>query len=67
VIDSLLKVMNVYAIPGDTVRYEDGDFTYSFIHTDRITLIDPQNRIRKEYKGSRVNVDEVVEDIKSLM
>lgn len=66
VIDSLLKVMNIYAIPTDTIRYNNKGFTYSFIHTDRITLIDKQSRIRKEYKGSTVDQKEIIDDIKSL-
>jgi protein SCO1/2 len=66
VIDSLLKVMNIYSIPTDTIKYDNGDFTYSFIHTDRITLIDRDSRIRKEYKGSNVNQKEILDDIKSL-
>ncbi len=66
VIDSLLKVMNIYAIPSDTINYDNGGFTYSFIHTDRITLIDKESRIRKEYKGSIVDEKEIIKDIESL-
>ncbi len=66
VVDSLLKVMNIYAIPGDTIRYDSSGFTYSFIHTDRITLIDQQSRIRNEYKGSTVDKKEIINDIKSI-
>jgi protein SCO1/2 len=66
VIDSLLKVMNVYAIPGDTTRFKDGTYTYSFIHSDRITLIDRESRIRKEYNGSHADIEEIVNDIKEL-
>ncbi len=66
IVDSLLKVMNIYAIPGDTIRFDNSGFTYSFIHTDRITLIDKQNRIRKEYKGSTIDKKEIIKDIKSL-
>jgi protein SCO1 len=66
IVDSLLKVMNIYAIPGDTIRYDNNGFTYSFIHTDRITLIDKQSRIRKEYKGSTIDKKEIIKDIESL-
>lgn len=66
VIDSLLKVMNIYAIPSDTINYDNGGFTYSFIHTDRITLIDKESRIRKEYKGSIVDEKEIIKDIESI-
>lgn len=66
VIDSLLKIMNIYAIPSDTIKYDNGNFTYSFIHTDRITLIDKEGEIRKEYKGSIADKNEIINDIKSL-
>ena len=66
VIDSVLKMMNIYAIPSDTIKYDKGGFTYSFIHTDRITLIDKESRIRKEYKGSIVDEKEIIKDIESL-
>lgn len=65
-IDSLLKIMKVHAIPADTVKFENGTFTYSFIHTDRITLIDKQGRIRNEYKGSLAPTKQILDDINSL-
>jgi protein SCO1 len=65
-ISSLLKFMNIYAIPSDTINYDNGGFTYSFIHTDRIELIDRDSRIRKDYKGSIVDQKEIIQDIESL-
>ncbi len=66
VIDTLLRHMRVMAIPGDTTETESGQKVYFFTHTDRITLLDQKGRIRSEYKGSNVNPDIVLTDIKKL-
>lgn len=65
VIKSLLKECNVYAMPGDTTLI-DGDTTYYFIHTDRISIMDPDGKIRAEYKGSTANVKELIKDINRI-
>ncbi len=39
---------------------------YSMMHTDRISLIDENGILRKNYKGSALNIEEIVKDIKSL-
>lgn len=65
-IDILLNEMNVNAFTGDTTYTEDGNPVYFFVHTDRISLIDQQGRIRKEYSGSRINIEEIISDIKYL-
>lgn len=65
VIKSLLKECNVYAMPGDTTVI-DGDTTYYFIHTDRISVMDPDGKIRAEYKGSTANRKELIKDIKKI-
>jgi protein SCO1 len=67
VIDSLIKEMDVIAIKGDTTTAPDGSKTYYMIHTDRISLIDQDGNIRKDYKGSAANIDTVVADVKSLI
>ena len=66
-IDSLLKIMNVYAFPGDTTKEPNGKNFYYMTHTDRITLIDRNGNIREEYKGSHININKLLEDIKSLI
>ncbi|MGE5431481.1 MAG: SCO family protein [Syntrophomonadaceae bacterium] len=65
-IDSLKKQLHYVAIAGDTTYSETGEPSYFFVHTDRITLMDKEGRIRQEYKGSKVNVEEVMKDIKTL-
>jgi len=65
-IKALMKKMQVVAIPGDTSKTPDGDFIYFFIHTDRAFLIDKDNRIRTEYRGSKLDISQAVKDLKAL-
>jgi len=66
VIDKLMKQVGVVAVPGDSTVFPSGKVTYYYVHTDRIQLIDSGGRILKNYPGSSVNVDEIIDDIKSL-
>jgi len=36
------------------------------MHTDRISLIDANGILRKNYKGSTLNIEELITDIKTL-
>ena len=65
-VDTLIHHMNVFAIPSDTTFTKSGQPVYFFTHTDRITLLDQNGRIRNEYRGSKANVAEIVKDIKIL-
>ncbi len=65
-INDLMKKVGVIAIVGDSTTFDDGSKSYYYIHTDRIQLIDQDGRIRKNYLGSKINIDEIVEDIKRL-
>ncbi len=65
-INALMKKMQIIAIPGDTTKTSDGDPVYFFTHTDRAFLIDKDSKIRTEYRASKLNVTEVVDDIRSL-
>jgi len=66
-ISSLMNAVRVFYTPGDSTVFPDGRKIYYFIHTDRISLFDGYGRIRKNYRGSKVNIEEVVNDIKSLL
>lgn len=57
---------DVKAIFTDSTYSDDSELSYNIIHTDRMSLIDQNGRLRNNYKGSVVNLDEVVEDIKYL-
>ncbi|MFA6980525.1 MAG: SCO family protein [Ignavibacteriaceae bacterium] len=65
-VKSLMETFHIVAIPGDTTFTDDGDPVYFFTHTDRITLVDHDQNIRKSYKGSEINLDEIINDIKNL-
>ncbi len=67
VTDSLIHRANVIAVRNDSTVFKDGKKIYYYIHTDRISLIDTGGRIRKNYIGSKINIDEIVNDIKQLM
>jgi protein SCO1/2 len=60
------KAMNFVAAAGDTSYTEDGMPYYFFVHTDRISLIDQEGKIRKNYKGSRIDINEIIKDIKTI-
>jgi protein SCO1 len=64
-IKSLLKDCNIYAIPGDTTIVGK-DTAYFFIHTDRISVMGPDGKIRAEYKGSTANREELIKDINRI-
>lgn len=62
----LLRRFDVRAVATDSVFYEDGEVSYSMMHTDRISLIDREGKLRKNYVGSRINIEELITDIKYL-
>jgi protein SCO1/2 len=65
-IRKILNTMNILAIPGDTAKTENGGIVYFYTHTDRITLIDKDGNIRNEYSGSKANIQQIINDIKTL-
>ncbi len=56
----------VKAILTDSTYDADGELSYNVIHTDRISLIDQDGKLRSNYKGSTANLDMMIEDIKYL-
>jgi protein SCO1/2 len=66
VTDSIIKKVGVWAVPNDSSIFRNGKKIYYYVHTDRIQLIDADGKIRKNYKGSTINVNEIVADIKKL-
>lgn len=65
-VDSLRKLLNIVAVKGDTVLLDSGMPQYYFVHTDRITLVDANGKIRKRYKGSQISLEEIITDTKKL-
>lgn len=58
---------DVKAVPADSSYDAEGNLSYYIVHTDRISLIDQEGVLRKNYVGSIANINEIVEDIKYLM
>jgi protein SCO1/2 len=65
-IDSLMKDVGVVAIVGDSTVTPDGEIINYFVHTDRISLIDEDLKLRKNYVGSKANIEEILNDINAL-
>lgn len=66
VTDALIKEANVLAIVGDSTIIE-GETTYFYVHTDRISLFDRAGNIRNNYLGSQTDIEQVIRDIKILL
>ncbi len=66
IISDLMRRFDVTAIPTDSSYSDDGELSYTIMHTDRIALVDKDSKIRKYYKGSTANISELVNDIKEL-
>lgn len=66
IVEDLCKRFDVKAIKTDEEYSLNGEPSYSMMHTDRISLIDENGILRKNYKGSTLNFDEIIKDIKSL-
>ena len=64
--ESLLKRFDITALNTDSTYFDDGELTYSVMHTDRISLIDNESRLKKNYRGSKVNLEELYNDIIDL-
>jgi len=62
----LMLKFGIKAIPTDSSYDDDGELSYTVIHTDRISLIDQEGRLRSNYKGSTANLEMILEDIKYL-
>jgi len=66
VISDLMKEIGIVAFVSDSTVTSEGDIINYFVHTDRISLIDEELNIRKNYLGSQANIDEIITDINSL-
>jgi protein SCO1/2 len=66
-VNATLKVAGMEAIKDPVDSSGNGEHSYLISHRDRISLADKNGRIRKHYKGSEFNPDELLEDIKRLL
>jgi protein SCO1 len=65
-INALMKRLQIVAVPGDTSKTPDGELMYFFIHTDKAFLIDKDNRVRSEYRGSKLDIAGAIKDLQAL-
>lgn len=62
-VDSLLTSLDIFA---ELAEGESLDDNYVINHTNRISIMDKQGRIRYEYPGTAVPEEHLVEDIETL-
>ena len=65
-INALMKDFGIVAVSGDTTYSESGMPIYFYTHTDRITVVDKNLKIRKNYKGSEIDLPNLIKDIKVI-
>ncbi|GJQ61719.1 MAG: hypothetical protein SCALA702_07720 [Melioribacteraceae bacterium] len=65
-IGDFMKQAGILAVIGDSTVISEEETIYYYVHTDRISLVDPDGFVRKDYKGSEIDINEIVEDIKKL-
>ncbi|MBI2487480.1 MAG: SCO family protein [Deltaproteobacteria bacterium] len=66
-IDSTIKVAGMEAIKGPIEYSENGEPSYEIAHQNRISLVDEKGRIRKHYRGTTFDMEELLGDIKILL
>jgi protein SCO1/2 len=66
-VDTTIKVAGMEAIKGPIVVSEKGETSYEIAHQNRISLADEKGRIRKHYRGTDFDMDELLGDLKSLL
>lgn len=57
----------IKAVKTDSSYDKSGKLHYYITHTDRLTLIDQDGFIKKNYIGSVINIEEIVSDINYLL
>ncbi len=67
VIKKLLDEFNVLAVQADTIYLPNNKVQYYYVHTDRISLLDRKGNLRKNYPGSKIDINEILTDIKELV
>ncbi len=66
-VKSTIKVAGIEAFKGPIEYSPEGKPSYTIAHLDRISLVDKEGRIRKHYKGTTFDMDELLGDMKSLL
>jgi protein SCO1/2 len=66
-VDNALELLEISTLKTPTRFLDNGEAIYFIDHTDRVTLIDREGNIRKQYTGSEFDPEEVAEDVKKLI
>jgi protein SCO1 len=66
-ISELLDRLNIATVKTPSRFTESGHQIYFIDHTDRVTLIDSEGKIRRHYTGSELRSEEVITDIRQLL
>lgn len=66
-VETLLNKLSITTVKTPTRFAEDDTPIYFIDHTDRVTLIDKKGQIRRNYPGSDLRSDEVINDILTLL
>lgn len=66
-VESVLSRLRIGTLKSPTRFTDAGTPVYFIDHTDRVTLIDRKGQIRKNYTGSELKKEEVVNDILALL
>ncbi len=65
-IEPLMEKVGITAFVADSTAFTNGSKVYFYVHTDRIQLFDQKGVLRKNYLGSEIKIDEIMDDIKTL-
>lgn len=66
VVDSLLERLGIQTVKTPTRFSDKGEASYFIDHTDRVSLIDKNGRVRRHYPGSQLDPETVLRDIRKL-
>lgn len=67
VVNQLLDATEIRTLKTPTTFLEGGEAFYFIDHTDKISLIDADGVLRRNYSGSELDIDQVVQDIRTLL
>lgn len=65
-IKRLMTRANIVSVVSDSSTLKNGKKIYFYAHTDRISLFDKDFKLKKNYPGSTINIEEIINDIKQL-
>ncbi len=65
-IEKLMKRAEIFSIVSDSTTLKSGKNMYFYVHTDRISLFDRNLSLRKNYPGSTLIIEEIINDIKNI-